>query len=300
MGGNLDIESKENVGTTARFTLPFQLNRNYRVGKHVGPTSTMALIVQDKYSSFGHPTQGLMSAFTCLDLPYTVYPVDALNSSVFDQDEKKCEIIFIEHDMMLLHRVVDILANRHVQRPIVYVCRVDELATIGKLGSTDIFPLTMPSPLKLHRLLQQLWDKTDNRDPLKDILPRDLHQRILVVEDNHVIRRILCKQLEQHGILHDQAVNGHEAIALWADATDHPYDVVLLDVQMPIMGGFEACRRIRAMEQDCGQKKKCLILFVTAQASEADIRMAKEVGGDDILTKPISFEKLKSRILDGF
>jgi PAS domain S-box-containing protein len=104
--------------------------------------------------------------------------------------------------------------------------------------------------------------------------------RILVAEDNSINQLVIKDLLEQVGIVVDLAANGQEAVEMVAQA---PYDLVLMDLQMPVMDGLEACRKIR--EQD--RFKTLPILAMTAHAMVEDRQRCLKAGMDDHVTKPI-------------
>jgi CheY-like chemotaxis protein len=110
--------------------------------------------------------------------------------------------------------------------------------------------------------------------------------RILLAEDNLVNQKLALRLLAQMGYRADVASDGVEAI----EAVErHPYDVVLMDVQMPEMDGLEASRRLvqRAPE---GHRPR--IVAMTANATQGDREMCIEAGMDDYLTKPIRVDQL--------
>jgi signal transduction histidine kinase/DNA-binding NarL/FixJ family response regulator len=117
---------------------------------------------------------------------------------------------------------------------------------------------------------------------------------VLVVDDNEVNLLVAQRMLEQLGVRVSLATNGQQAI----DAcTDHDYDAVLMDSQMPGMDGNQATSRIREME---GSDKHTPIIALTANAMAPDREKAFEAGVDDYLTKPVFLEDLEvalSRVL---
>ena len=110
---------------------------------------------------------------------------------------------------------------------------------------------------------------------------------ILVAEDNIVNQRLIQRLLERRG--HRAAIvqNGLAAIAAWHE---HPYDLILMDVQMPEMDGLEATRRIRAEEQATG--RHIPIVALTAHAMKGDRERCVEAGMGDYLSKPIGIDAL--------
>ncbi len=110
--------------------------------------------------------------------------------------------------------------------------------------------------------------------------------RILLAEDNVVNQKLALRLLAQMGYRADLASNGIEAVE---SVERQPYDVVLMDVQMPEMDGLEAARRISAKWKD-GERPR--IVAMTANAMAGDREACLAAGMDDYLTKPIRVEAL--------
>jgi signal transduction histidine kinase len=119
-----------------------------------------------------------------------------------------------------------------------------------------------------------------------------LNGRVLVVDDNSVNRKILARQLELAGATTDAASGGEEALELWRKGG---YDLVLADLQMPTMDGFELARRIRATEAT-ERRPRTPILAVTASTLEDQEQKSRAVGMDGFIIKPIGLEQLKATL----
>ena len=111
-------------------------------------------------------------------------------------------------------------------------------------------------------------------------------EHLLVVDDEDNLRSMLCAALRHHGFEISAATNGREALT--AIAGTKP-DLVVLDVMMPDLDGFEVCRRLRA------DNDHTPILFLTARDSTEDKVRGLTLGGDDYLEKPFSLEELVAR-----
>lgn len=111
--------------------------------------------------------------------------------------------------------------------------------------------------------------------------------RLLLVEDENALADIVRGGLTAEGYAVDVMANGVDG--LWAAAA-HPYDVVILDIMLPGLNGYEVCRRLRT------KGVWTPILMLTAKDGEYDQADALDLGADDYLTKPFSFVVLLARI----
>ena len=119
-------------------------------------------------------------------------------------------------------------------------------------------------------------------------------RKILLVEDNEMNREIATELLEEDGFIVDTAEDGTIAVQKMEKAVPGDYDLILMDVQMPIMNGYEATRRIRAMKDPA--IANITILAMTANAFEEDRQAALAAGMNDHLTKPVDVRKLKETL----
>lgn len=118
--------------------------------------------------------------------------------------------------------------------------------------------------------------------------------RVLVVEDNAINAEILIELLEMEGIVCDLATDGRKALEKLASEQPDYYDVVLMDVQMPVMNGYEATKAIRMSNHPRG--KTIPIIAMTANAFQEDVRNALEAGMDLHIAKPVNMRLLKEAI----
>lgn len=118
-------------------------------------------------------------------------------------------------------------------------------------------------------------------------LERSNTYRVLVVDDEASLRRVIRLSLTASGFAVEEAVDGAEAVAAIGQK---PFDMVLLDVNMPGVNGVETCRQLRALTPHAG------IIILTVRDGEDDKVRALEAGADDYVTKPFPFRELVARL----
>ncbi len=111
-------------------------------------------------------------------------------------------------------------------------------------------------------------------------------KRVLVVDDERTIVKGIKYSLEQDGMKVDSAFDGEEALQ---SAKDNAYDIILLDVMLPKMDGFEVCQQIREFSS-------VPIVMLTAKGDDMDKILGLEYGADDYITKPFNILEVKARI----
>ena len=110
--------------------------------------------------------------------------------------------------------------------------------------------------------------------------------RILLVDDEQPVQKLLTYPLEKEGYEVVQAFDGQQALQAFEQ---HQFDLVVLDIMLPQMDGLEVCQRIRA-------KSRVPIIMLTAKAEEIDKVIGLEIGADDYITKPFSMREFRSRV----
>lgn len=155
-----------------------------------------------------------------------------------------------------------------------------------KQGSTFIFEI------ELKELVDKYHDEHTSSEKTESTLLQEINslegKRILVAEDNMINQEIVIGLLEDSKIIIDIAENGEEAVALHAK---NCYELILMDIQMPILDGYEAAKIIRKTD------KTIPIIALTASAMKEDVAKSKESGMNDHLNKPIEVTHLYQTLL---
>jgi len=166
-----------------------------------------------------------------------------------------------------------------------------------------LFDAHLAKPVRQSQLFDTLVSllarETARREPARAAAPKidatlaSRHPlRILLAEDNAVNQKLALRLLQQMGYRADLASNGVEAVE---SVERQPYDVVLMDVQMPEMDGLEASRRITSKWRPAERPR---IVAMTANAMAGDREMCLAAGMDDYVTKPIRVDELVRALLD--
>ena len=132
---------------------------------------------------------------------------------------------------------------------------------------------------------------TEEQVMTKEIVNNEMkHKRILLAEDNDLNAEIAIEILKSEGYLVEHASHGQQCIEMLQNASDGYYDLILMDIQMPFMNGYEACKEIRKMKDT--QKANIPIIAMTANAFEEDKQMAMQAGMNDYVPKPMDMKIL--------
>lgn len=161
-------------------------------------------------------------------------------------------------------------------------------------GSTFCFNIKvqLASGKKVKELEQDgLKPVGKGQDPLDLVLSNDYPLKILLAEDNSINRKLTSLVLERMGYIPDIAKTGREVMYLLKKTA---YDVILMDVQMPVMDGIEATMQIKELNLS----NPPFIIGISANAFEEDVLKAKQIGMDDYLVKPMKFDELRRKLIE--
>ncbi|MEI6899546.1 MAG: response regulator, partial [Bacteroidota bacterium] len=161
-----------------------------------------------------------------------------------------------------------------------------EIGVNSKDGVGSVFWFKLPFSL----LVRQQDDlKEDGGNKTKgDTFNR---KRVLVAEDNPINQRIIDFQLKKLGFNVEIVMNGLEAVNSFCK---NPFDLIILDIQMPVMDGYQAAKRIRELENSLTRHTP--IIALTANAMKGDRELYLSAGMDDYISKPFTYEVLQRTI----
>lgn len=168
-----------------------------------------------------------------------------------------------------------------------------DICVKSKIGEGTCFTVTFEHRIADEKSIElnQELDVLDEKSILEG-------KRVLLVEDNDLNAEIAMAILEQSGLILDRVEDGLACINRLSEVDADLYDLILMDIQMPNMNGYEATRRIRQFENV--KKASIPILAMTANAFEEDKKMAIEAGMNGHISKPIDVSVLENQIINIF
>ncbi len=305
MGGTIEIKTQKNKGTEFIIRLMFRIqSEQHRVEKITELEGLKALVVDDDFNTCDSVTKMLVKVG--MRSEWTLSGKEAVLRA-----KQSIELGDAFHAYIIDWRLPDmngIEVTRQIRSlgddtPIIILTAYDwsEIEVEAKAAGVTAFcakPMFM-SDLR-ETLMTALGQKKEQN--IDGILPEAdfnfKNKHILLVEDNELNSEIATEILTEYGFIVDTAENGAEALEKVSTSKPGTYDLVLMDVQMPVMNGYEATKRIRKLKDPA--LANISILAMTANAFDEDRKKALESGMDGFLSKPIVIEELVQALKNKF
>ena len=292
MGGTIEVQTVQGKGTEFIIRVPMRAQAEHRpVEKIIELEGLKALVVDDDFNTCDSVTKMLVKVG--MRAEWTLSGKEAVlraRQSIEMSDAYHAYIIDWRLPDMNGIEVTRQIRSLRDDTPIIILTAYDwsDIEVEAKAAGVTAFcskPMFM-SDLRetlMNAIGQTQTDAAQELLPEKNVSFKD--KRILLVEDNELNREIAQEILQEYGFRVDPAENGAVAVEKVRTAAPGSYDLVLMDVQMPIMGGYTATRQIRALGDPA--LAKIPILAMTANAFDEDRRNALESGMNGFLSKPI-------------
>ena len=292
MGGTIEVQTAQGKGSEFIICVPLRTQDEHRpVEKITELEGLKALVVDDDFNTCDSVTKMLVKVG--MRAEWTLSGKEAVLRA-----RQSIEMSDVYHAYIIDWRLPDMngievtrqIRSLHDDTPIIILTAYDwsDIEVEAKAAGVTAFcskPMFM-SDLRetlMSALGQKLTDASQELLPEEDADFKDRH--ILLVEDNELNREIAQEILREYGFRVDTAENGAVAVEKVRTAAPGSYDLVLMDVQMPVMDGYTATRQIRALEDPA--LAGIPILAMTANAFDEDRRNAMESGMNGFLSKPI-------------
>ena len=292
MGGTIEVQTAQGKGTEFTVCVPMRAQTEQRpVEKITELEGLKALVVDDDFNTCDSVTKMLVKVG--MRAEWTLSGKEAVlraRQSIEMSDAYHAYIIDWRLPDMNGIEVTRQIRSLHDDTPIIILTAYDwsDIEVEAKAAGVTAF---CSKPMFMSDLRETLMSALGQKqtDAAQGLLPdknADFKgKNILLVEDNELNREIAQEILREYGFLVDSAENGAVAVEKVSTAAPGSYDLVLMDVQMPIMDGYAATRKIRALDDPA--RAKLPILAMTANAFDEDRRNALESGMNGFLSKPI-------------
>ena len=292
MGGTIEVQTAQGKGTEFTVCVPMRAQTEQRpVEKITELEGLKALVVDDDFNTCDSVTKMLVKVG--MRAEWTLSGKEAVLRA-----RQSIEMSDVYHAYIIDWRLPDMngievtrqIRSLHDDTPIIILTAYDwsDIEVEAKAAGVTAF---CSKPMFLSDLRETLMSALGQKpaDAVQRLLPEKnadfKGKHILLVEDNELNREIAQEILQEYGFLVDSAENGAVAVEKVSTAAPGSYDLVLMDVQMPIMDGYTATRKIRALDDPA--RAKLPILAMTANAFDEDRRNALESGMNGFLSKPI-------------
>ena len=301
MGGTIEVQTEQGKGTEFIVRLPFRTQPEHQRTEKIAELEGLkALVVDDDFNTCDSVTKMLVRVG--MRSEWTLSGKEAVLRA-----RQSMELGDAFHAYIIDWRLPDmngIEVTRQIRSlgddtPIIILTAYDwsDIEAEARAAGVTAF---CAKPLFMSDIRETLMTAIgqSQSEPEDSVLPAagsDFRGRcILLVEDNELNREIAVELLNEYGFLIDSAENGAEAVEKVKNSEPGNYDLVLMDVQMPVMNGYEATKQIRALDDPA--LAGITILAMTANAFDEDRKKALKCGMDGFLSKPIVIEELISTL----
>jgi len=289
MGGELEIKSEEGKGTTFFFVLNLDKDESSKErekpnmsGRHIG------YMVQDK-SMDQRMRENIRTYVEYAGAVFSVYDIDELLDI---QKSSLPDILFIDHEQCKKADELEWCLSLDTKNVVITTGKQKEKIEYieNEIDKIIYKPVNLSKTLKSLEILNNK-EYTDNTSEIKVEGSKEVFENLhaLVAEDNVINQKLIQNVLEGFGLTVTLANNGKEAFEL---RRQNDYDILFMDIQMPVMGGIEATQMILDFEEK-NRRHHVPIIALTANALQGDREKYIEAGMDNYASKPIAIENIQ-------
>ena len=299
MGGTIDIQSEPGKGSVFTVDLIFSVPLDENDDNFFADHEITRVLVGDDEIDVTENIQSILSD-AGLECDAAIGGLESVDKATRAyEDNNSYDVIILDWKMPDMDGVECV---RRIRKEIgkdvpIFVLSsydVSEIEDEAKKAGVDLF---LPKPFFLsnfQRVLDTYYQNKANTEEEENNSNDFSGVKILVAEDNEINAEIITELLDSIGIKCVIAEDGLEALRVFTEESPDEFDMIFMDIQMPIMDGYESARRIRASNNT--RAKSIPIIAMTANAFEDDVKASMASGMNAHISKPIDFERLKSII----
>ena len=299
MGGTIDIQSELGKGSVFTVDLIFSVPLDKNDDNFFADHEITRVLVGDDEIDVTENIQSILSD-AGLECDAAIGGLESVDKATRAyEDNNSYDVIILDWKMPDMDGVECV---RRIRKEIgkdvpIFVLSsydVSEIEDEAKKAGVDLF---LPKPFFLsnfQRVLDTYYQNKANTEEEGNNSDDFSGVKILVAEDNEINAEIITELLDSIGIKCVIAEDGLEALRVFTEESPDEFDMIFMDIQMPIMDGYESARRIRASNNT--RAKSIPIIAMTANAFEDDVKASMASGMNAHISKPIDFERLKSII----
>ncbi|MCR5156027.1 MAG: response regulator [Butyrivibrio sp.] len=298
MGGTIRVDSEEGKGSTFTVNLRLQVVKDddLDIWKAHGIRRFLGINKSEEENKFFKgkmDASGLEGTTACSGLE-ALAAIDA-----YALQDKFYDFIVVDEsidDMTMAQLVREIRRKDKNHNSIIAVAASNTEKMEEELKDSGYSGI-MQKPIleySIKQLLNELTSKDDHKEeqvqnPLEGL-------KFLAAEDNDINADILIELMNMEGATVTRGCNGQEVVEMFKAASEGDYDMILMDIQMPVMNGYEAAAAIRALDSEWAQRIP--IIAMTANAYADDVQQAFDAGMNAHVTKPIDIKVMEKTILE--
>ena len=301
MGGSIKVTSKLGEGSTFTVELELRIQEQEEDPQFWADCGVKRMIVADDEEAVCQSVVRLMSQYrTGVEVDYATSGEGAFDKlCAARQEGRPYDVVLLDWRMPHMNglETARLIQERYPEDIPVLVLTAYDWSDIEQEAIKAGIRHFMPKPFFMstfRNVVGRVMGETGKREKKDENVDVVRGKHILVVDDIEVNRIILVKILSTLGATCDTAGNGQEAVDKFNASQPGEYDLILMDVQMPVLDGYGATRAIRAGEHPSA--KTVPIIAMTANAFTDDVRDALESGMDAHIAKPVQVDTLKSTI----
>lgn len=297
MNGDIKVESEYGKGT--HFTARFRLRNQKKLIENDRLPEDMSVLIVDDDEATGESTSltleslGIRNKYAATGMEAIETVKDAVKNK---QPFRVCLIDWKMPDMECMEIIRQVRRYGGADMSIVIISAYDwsEIEMNARAAGANSF---MTKPLFRSKLIAKLKEVTDSipAEQKENILEKYTEKnyedkRILLVDDNDLNREIAREILEMTHVMVEEAEDGKQAVKMFEKSAENYYDMVLMDIQMPVMNGHEATRAIRRMNRP--DAVAIPIIAMSANAFVEDVENSRLAGMNSHISKPVNIAKL--------